>query len=109
MTVNEFGLICGDFSIGVSNQFLLPRSEQDYIAKSVLPAAEPVDVSGRFLMRVYNEGHMVCNAKVEVTWDAHQSHAEPFLAIKVDDASALSEKLGKFGGKQVELRFTRIL
>lgn len=110
MTVREFGLICGDFSVGVSNQFLLPRSEQDYIGKSVFPAAdEPVDVSGRFLMRVYNDGHMVCTAKVEVTWGADQSLAEPFLAIKVDDASALSEKLGKFGGKQVELRFTRIV
>jgi hypothetical protein len=107
-TVREFGLICGDFSVGVSNQFLLPRSEDLYIGKSVIPAGDPADVAGRFLMRVYNDGHMVCNAKVEVTWGAHQSQSEPFLAIKVEDASALCEKLGKFGGKQVELRFTRI-
>jgi hypothetical protein len=109
MPVREFGLICGHFSVGVANQFLLPKSEEGYIARSVIPANDPGEVSGRFLMRVYNDGHMVCNAKVEVTWGADQSQAEPFLAIKVDDASALSEKLGKLGGKQVELRFTRIV
>jgi hypothetical protein len=109
MPVREFGLICGDFSVGVSNEFLLPKSEEVYIGRSVIPAGDPDEVAGRFLMRVYNDGHMVCNAKVEVTWSAHKSQAEPFLAIKVDDASALGESLGKFGGKQVELRFTRIV
>jgi hypothetical protein len=108
MPAREFGLICGDFSVGVRDEFLLPRSEQFYIGRSVLPSSDPAEVAGRFLMRVYNDGHMVCNAKVEVTWDADQSQAEPFLAIKVDDAPALGEKLGKFGGKQVELRFTRL-
>jgi hypothetical protein len=111
MAVREFGLICGDFSVGVSNQFLLPKSEELYIRRSVIPvipSGDPNEVAGRFLMRVYNDGHMVCNAKVEVSWGAHQSQAEPFLAIKVDDASALGESLGRFGGKQVELRFTRI-
>jgi hypothetical protein len=110
MAVREFGLICGDFSVGVANQFLLPKSEELYIVRSVLPARDPDDVAGRFLFRVYHDGHLICNAKVEVTWGAHQSQAEPFLAIKVDDdASALGEKLGKLGGKQVELRFTRIV
>jgi hypothetical protein len=109
MAVREFGLICGDFSVGVANQFLLPKSEELYIVRSVLPAGDPDDVAGRFLFRVYHDGHLICNAKVEVTWDANQSQSEPFLAIKVDDAPALGEKLGRLGGKQVELRFTRLL
>jgi hypothetical protein len=109
MAAREFGLICGDFSVGVANQFLLPKSEEVYISRSVMPAGDPDEVSGRFLMRVYNDGHMVCNAKVEVTWGGHQSQAEPFLAIKVDDPSALGEKLGKLGGKLVELRFSRMV
>jgi hypothetical protein len=110
MPVREFGLICGDFSVGVaSNQFLLPKSEELYISRSVIPAGDPDEVAGRFLFRVYHDGHLICNAKVEVTWGADQSQAEPFLAIKVDDASALGEKLGKLGGQQVELRFTRIV
>lgn len=109
MPVREFGLICGDFSVGVANQLLLPKSEEMYIGRSVIPSGDADEVSGRFLMRVYNDGHMVCNAKVEVTWGADQSQAEPFLAIKVDDALALGEKLGKLGGKLVELRFSRIV
>jgi hypothetical protein len=108
MAVREFGLICGDFSVGVAYQCLLPKSEELYISRSVIPSSDPDAVAGRFLFRCYHDGHLICNAKVEVTWGADQSHAEPFLAIKVDDASALVEKLVKVGGKQVELRFTRI-
>jgi hypothetical protein len=108
MNVREFGLICGDFSVGVANQCLLPKSEELYIKRSVIPSSDPDVVLGRFLFRVYHDGHLVCNAKVEVTWGADQSQAEPFLAIKVDDAEALVEKLVKVGGKEVELRFTRL-
>jgi hypothetical protein len=106
--VREFGLICGDFSVGVANQCLLPKSEDVYISRSVIPSSDPDAVAGRFLLRVYHDGHLICNAKVEVTWGADNSVSEPFLAIKVDDASSIVEKLGKVDGKPVELRFTRI-
>jgi hypothetical protein len=108
MAVREFGLICGGFSVGVANQFLLPKSEQVYIGRSVVPSSDPDALVGRFLFRVYHEGHLICNAKVEVTWGADKSQAEPFLAIKVEDASALINKLAKVDGKHVELRFTRL-
>ena len=108
MSVREFGFICGDFSLGQANGLLLPRHEQSYFARSLIPASEETELSGRYLLRVYHKGSVVCKAKVQVAWGADDWHAEPFLAMKVDDASALSEALGKVGGKHVELRFTRI-
>jgi hypothetical protein len=51
----------------------------------------------------------VCKAKVDVAWDAHTAQSEACLGMKVDDAAALTEALGKACGKHVELRFTRIL
>jgi hypothetical protein len=108
MAVREFGLICGGFSVGMANEFLLPKSDQVYIGRSVIPSSDPNAVLGRFLFRVYHEGHLICNAKVELTWGADKSQAEPFLAIKVEQGSALMDKLAKVDGKDVELRFTRI-
>jgi hypothetical protein len=109
MSVREFGFICGDFSLGQANGLLLPRHEQSYFARSLIPCGDETELSGRYLLRVYHKGSVVCKAKVQVAWGADDWHDEPFLAIKVDDASAVSEALGKVGGKHVELRFTRIV
>jgi hypothetical protein len=109
MPVREFGFICGDFSVGMSsNGFLLPGSDESYFGRSLVPGGSDANLTGRYLLRVYHCGSVVCKAKVEVAWGKPQSHAEQCLAIKAKDASALSEALGKFGGKQVELRFTPI-
>jgi hypothetical protein len=108
MSVREFGFICGDFSLGQANGLLLPRCEQSYFARSLIPAGEETERSGRYLLRVYHKGSVVCKAKVQVAWGADDAHEEPFLAMKADDVPAVSEALGKVGGKHVELRFTRI-
>lgn len=104
MSVREFGFICGDVSIeGAANGLVLPRSEASYLTRSLIPGAENAELSGRYLLRVYLKGSVVYKAKVEVAWDAQAS-----LGMKVDNASALSEALGKVGSNPVELRFTRI-
>jgi hypothetical protein len=108
MSVREFGFICGDFSLVRANGLLLPGYEQTYFVKSLIPAGEETELSGRYLLRVYHKGSVVCKAKVVVAWGADDSHAEPFLAMKVQDVPAVCEALGKVGGKHVELRFTRI-
>jgi hypothetical protein len=108
MSVREFGFICGDFSLGQANGLLLPGYEQTYFAMSLIPGGEETEISGRYLLRVYHKGSVVCKAKVVVAWGADDAHAEPFLAIKVQDVPAVCEALGKVGGKHVELRFTRI-
>jgi hypothetical protein len=108
MSVREFGFICGDFSLVRANGLLLPGYEQTYFAKSLIPGGEQTELSGRYLLRVYHKGSVVCKAKVYVAWGADDAHAEPFLAMKVQDVPAVCEALGKVGGKHVELRFTRI-
>ena len=108
MSVREFGFICGDFSVGQANGLLLPRCEKSYFARSLIPVGEETELSGRYLLRVYHKGSVVCKAKVQVAWGADDAHEEPFLAMKADDPPAVSEALGKVGGKHVELRFTRI-
>ena len=109
MSVREFGLICGDLSLGqAKNGLLLPRSEQSCIPRSLIPGGAEADLTGRYLLRVYHKGSVICKAKVDVAWGADDSQAEPFLAMKSAEATALSEALVKVGGKDVELRFTRI-
>ena len=105
--VREFGFVCGELSMGQSNGFLFPRHEQAYLSRSLIPGADEVELTGRYLLRIYHRGSVVWKSKVEVAWGAGEA-PEPFLAMKVEDASALSEALGKAGGKDVELRFTRI-
>jgi hypothetical protein len=105
--VREFGFICGELSMGQSNGFVFPRHEQSYFSRSLIPGAEEAELTGRYLLRVYHRGSVVWKSKVEVAWGAGES-PEPCLAMKVQDASALSEALGKAAGKEVELRFTRI-
>src|SRR5207247_1051956 len=96
MPGREFGFICGNFSVEVSaNGFVLPGAEGSRLGRSLVAAADPAEVSGRYLLRVYWSGHMVCNAKVEVGWVTHAAQAEPVLAIKADDAAKLTEALGK--------------
>lgn len=105
--VREFGFICGELSMGQSNGFLFPRHEQSYLGRSLLPGGEEAELTGRYLLRVYHRGSVVWKAKVDVAWGAGEA-PEPCLAMKVEDAPALSEALAKAGGKEVELRFTRI-
>lgn len=108
MSVREFGFICGDFSLGqAKNGLLLPKSEQSCFPRSLIP--EDADLTGRYLLRIYHKGSVICKAKVDVAWGADDSQAEPFLAMKSAEAPALSEALVKVGGKDVELRFTRIV
>ena len=109
MSVREFGFICGDFSLVQANGLLLPGYEQTYFAKSLIPGGDETEISGRYLLRVYHKGSVVCKAKVDVAWGADDAHAEPFLAMRVQDVPAVCEALGKVGGKRVELRFTRIV
>ena len=109
MPAREFGFICREFSVGQSaNGFVLPGSDGKYLGRSLVAAADPAEVSGRYLLRVYCAGRMVCSGKVEVGWGTHASEAQPVLAIKADDAVKLAEALGKVSGKDVELRFTRL-
>jgi hypothetical protein len=104
MSVREFGFICGDVSIeGGGDGLVLPRSEEAYLTRSLIPGGVEAELTGRYLLRVYLKGSVVYKAKVEVAWDAQAS-----LGMKVDNASALSEALGKVGSNPVELRFTRI-
>ena len=103
----EFGFICGELSMGQSNGFVFPRHEQSYLSRSLIPGAEEAELTGRYLLRVYHRGSVVWKSKVEVAWGAGEA-LEPCLAMKVQDASALAEALGKAGCKEVELRFTRI-
>jgi len=107
--VREFGFICGDFSVGQENGLLLPRSEETYFARSLIPGGVEAELTGRYLLRVYHKGSVVAKAKVDVAWGPHVPQAEPLLGMKVDDAPALSEALDKACGKHVELRFTRIV
>jgi hypothetical protein len=100
MPGREFGFICRDFSVGQSaDGFVLPGSDGDYLGRSLVGDADPAELSGRYLLRVY------C---VDVGWGTHSSQAEPVLAIKADDPAKLTEALRKVCGKDVELRFTRI-
>jgi hypothetical protein len=109
MSVREFGFICGDFSLRqAQNGLLLPSSERSYFPRSLIPGGEQADLTGRYLLRVYHKGSVICKAKVDVAWGADDSQAEPFLAMKSAEAAALSEAVVKVVGKDVELRFTRI-
>ena len=106
--VREFGFICGDFAVGQENGVLVPRSEETYFARSLIPGGEEAELTGRYLLRVYHKGSVVCKAKVDVAWDAQTAQSNACLGMKVDDAAALTEALGKACGKHVELCFTRI-
>jgi hypothetical protein len=109
MSVREFGFICGDVSIeGGGDGLVLPRSEEAYLTRSLIPGGVEAELTGRYLLRVYLKGSVVYKAKVEVAWDAQASQPEPSLGMKVADAASLSEALGKVGSNPVELRFTRI-
>ena len=109
MPVREFGFICGsDLSVRMANGLVLPCTQEGYFPKSLIPGCSDEEIPGRYLLRVYHKGSVICKTKVEVAWGADDSQPEPFLAMKVADASALSESLTKAGGKPVELRFTKI-
>jgi len=108
MSVREFGFICGDFSLVQANGLLLPGYEQSYFAKSLIPGGDETEISGRYLLRVYHKGSVVCKAKVDVAWDAHTAQSDACLGMKVEDTAAFTEALGKACGKHVELRFTKI-
>jgi hypothetical protein len=106
--VREFGFICGDLAVGQENGLLVPRSEQTYLARSLIPGGDEAELTGRYLLRVYHKGSVVCKAKVDVAWDARTAQSDACLGMKVEDTAAFTEALGKACGKHVELRFTRI-
>jgi hypothetical protein len=109
MATREFGFICPHFSVDVaSNGTVHPGTEGACLGQSLLAGAASADITGRFLLRVYWSGHMVCNGKVEVGWDKHPSQPEPVLAIKPNKAAKLAEAMRKVSGQDVELRLTPI-
>ena len=73
-------------ALGQANGLLLPGYEQTYFAKSLIPGSDETELTGRYLLRVYHKGSVVCKAKVDVAWGADDAHAEPFLAMKAQDA-----------------------
>ena len=48
--VREFGFICGDFAVGQENGVLVPRSEETYFARSLIPGGEEAELTGRYLL-----------------------------------------------------------
>ena len=106
--VREFGFICDDLTVGQENGVLVPRSEDTYFARSLIPGGEEAELTGRYLLRIYHKGSVVCKAKVDVAWDAQSAQSGACLGMKVEDTAALTEALGKACGKHVELRFTKI-
>jgi hypothetical protein len=109
MAAREFGFICGDFTVAMSNDgYVMPGSDNLYFAKSLVEGAQAGEVSGRYLLRVYHRGSVVCRAKVEVGWGGHRTQGEALLGLKSDAAPALLAELRKFSGKEVELQFTPI-
>ena len=109
MPAREFGFICRHFSVEVSaNGFVLPGAEGAYLGSSLVPVAELAEVSGRYLLRLYCRGSMVCNGKVELAWGPQAAQSEPVLAIKPEDAQKVTEAMRKVSGQDVELRLTPI-
>jgi hypothetical protein len=109
MAAREFGFILYSFSVGYSaDGLVLPGSEDNRIARSLLPGDDPGGVSGRYLLRVHCKGSMVCTNKVEVLWNSQPSQPDPVLAFKPEDIKKVTEALNKVSGKDVELRFTPI-
>src|SRR4051812_3763293 len=106
--VREFGFICGDFAVGQENGVLLPRSEETYLARSLIPGGVEAELTGRYRRRGTHKGGVVCKAKGDAAGAGHTGQADERLGMKVEDTAAFTEALGKACGKHVELRFTRI-
>jgi hypothetical protein len=102
----EFGFLCPDFSLGVSDDgFLLPRSRKQLLKRSLLGAKVATrDLTGRYSLKVHCEGAVLFELPVIVAWATHRSlKLDLFLALKVRDPHALRRQLKPWAGKDVEL------
>lgn len=102
----EFGFLCPDFSLGVSEDgFLLPRSHKHLLKRSLIGLNVATrDLTGRYNLSVHCEGKQFCELQVIVTWGTHHSlKANPFLALKVRDADKVRRHFKPVIGKDVEI------
>jgi hypothetical protein len=105
----EFGFLCPDFSLSVSDDgFLLPRSRKQLLKRSLLDAPVATrDLTGRYSLKVHCEGAAICELPVIVAWATHRSlKLERFLAVKVRDPQSVRRQLKPLAGKDVELTLT---
>ena len=107
MTKQQFGFMCGSFSVALSgNDLVLPGSKNQPLRKSLVPYAAPDDVSGHYTMEVKSGNSVVADMPVHVMWATHPSQPEPFLGLKAEDSHELRGALAVYEGKAVELVFT---
>jgi hypothetical protein len=103
----EFGFVCGEFSVALSeNDIVMPGSKDQPLKKSLLPYLSMDDAAGHYTLSATCEGSIICDMPVHVVWVDHKSQREPFLGLKVDDPKELRGALGALVGKRVELKFT---
>jgi len=107
MRKQEFGFICGDFSIALSgNGIVMPESTNQPLKKSFLPSANMDDTAGFYTLEATVDGKVVCLMPVHVVWVGHQSQPQPFLGMKAENPEELRGALATYIGKRVELKFT---
>ena len=102
----EFGFLCPDFSLGVSDDgFLLPRSHKQLLKRSLIAMnVSTRDLTGRYNLSVHCEGRQFCELPVIVTWATHHTlKLDAFLAVKVRDADKVRRHLKPIIGKDVEI------
>jgi hypothetical protein len=103
----EFGFICPAFSIGLSGDgFLLPRSRNQLLRKSLLEQAKTRDLTGRYTWEIHHDGAEFWSLPVVVTWARHRTQSEPFLAIKANHPRLVRQQLKPLAGQDVELSFS---
>jgi hypothetical protein len=107
VTKQQFGFICGQFSVSLSaNDLVLPGSKNQPLRKSLLPYSGINDTTGLYTLEVKSAGGLVCHMPVHVMWVTHPSQPEPFLGLKAGDSQELRSALAVYEGKSVELIFT---
>jgi hypothetical protein len=107
MMKQQFGFVCGEFSVALSgNDLVLPGSKNQPLRKSLLPYAALNDTSGLYTLEVKSAGSIVTHMLVHVMWVTHPSQPEPFLGLKAEDSQELRRALAVYEGKPIELIFT---
>jgi hypothetical protein len=105
--IREFGFICPDFSLGLSaNGFLLPRSRQELLRRSLIAGAKTHHLIGRYTWAIHHEGSEYLSLPVVVAWARHRSYPEPFLAIRARHPRLVLQQLKALAGADVEISFS---
>ena len=102
----EFGFVCPDFSLGMSEDgFLLPRAHKHLLRRSLIERDVATrDLTGRYTLKLHCDGRLVCELPVIVAWATHKSvDGDPFLAVKVRDPEKVRRELKGLTGRHVEL------